>query len=101
MFCGCCLQVVTETCSCVKLFHETVLCLLHVCRSHEDGSVRFWDVSGGLCLQLLYKLDTASLFGIETLPHAGSSTTDLSDDWPPFRKVSTYLVLFQLAEING
>ena len=65
------------------------LCLVRVCHSHEDGSVRFWDVSGS-CLRLSYKLDTASLFGIDTLPHAGSSTADLSDDWPPFRKVPYY-----------
>jgi len=49
--------------------------------------VRFWDVSGS-CLRLLYKLDTASLFGIDTLPHSSSSTADLTDDWPPFRKVN-------------
>jgi len=60
--------------------------------SHEDGSVRFWDLSGS-CLQLLYRLDTASLFGIDTLPHSDSSTADLSDDWPPFRKVRLHSFL--------
>lgn len=59
----------------------------NVCRSHEDGSVRFWDVSGS-CMRLLYKLDTAPLFGVDTLPHNSASTADLSDDWPPFRKVT-------------
>ena len=76
--------------------NETVSWLLHascnVCRSHEDGSVRFWDVSGS-CMRLLYKLDTAPLFGIDTLPHSSSSTADLTDDWPPFRKVTLALSL--------
>ena len=71
-------------------------CLLHATfylyHSHEDGSVRFWDVSGS-CLRLLYKLETALLFGIDTLPHSSPSTDDLTDDWPPFRKVSISSIL--------
>ena len=48
---------------------------------HEDGSVRFWDVSG-VCMRLLYTLRTAQLYGLQ--PPASEPTTD---EWPPFRKV--------------
>ena len=68
--------------------------VVNVCCSHEDGSVRFWDVSGS-CLRLLYKLETSSLFGIDTLPHCSSSSADLSDDWPPFRKVTIFFGFVQ------
>jgi len=60
--------------------------------------VRFWDVSGS-CLRLLYKLETASLFGIDTLPHSSPSTDDLTDDWPPFRKVRISIIFISLFEL--
>jgi len=52
--------------------------------SHEDGSVRFWDVSRG-GLSLVYRLDTGRLFGVDTLAHGDSSGEEV--EWPPFRKV--------------
>jgi len=59
---------------------------LNVC-SHEDGSVRFWDVSATR-MNLLYMLSTSSVFGISTSPtHEALKTPDGEDDWPPFRKV--------------
>ncbi|XP_025086835.1 lethal(2) giant larvae protein homolog 1-like isoform X2 [Pomacea canaliculata] len=53
---------------------------------HEDGTVRFWDVSG-TCLSLLYCLATAPFFGFPD--HTGESSNS-EEDWPPFRKVGTF-----------
>jgi len=57
---------------------------------HEDGSVRFWDVSS-TSITLLYKLLTAPMFACSS-SQADSSDLDLDNDeeWPPFRKVGTY-----------
>lgn len=58
---------------------------------HEDGSVNFWDVSLDGAIRLLYKLNTANLFGIDTLMHCnGSGDSELYDEWPPFRKVGIF-----------
>lgn len=54
---------------------------------HEDGSVRFWDAST-ICFKLLYKLDTASLFGEGH--HGDHANQDGDEEWPPFRKVGTF-----------
>jgi len=55
--------------------------------SHEDGSVRFWDVSATR-MSLMYKLATSSVFGINTSPTQESpKTPDGEEEWPPFCKV--------------
>ncbi|RXG51543.1 Lethal(2) giant larvae protein-like 2 [Armadillidium vulgare] len=54
---------------------------------HEDGTVRFWDASG-LCLKLLYKFSTASLFVSDDL--GGDLGNDDDEDWPPFRKTGLF-----------
>lgn len=54
-------------------------------RSHEDGTVRFWDASG-VALRPLYKLSTAGLFQTDC-EHVDSLAQAAEDDWPPFRKV--------------
>ena len=55
------------------------------CSSHEDGSVRFWDVSS-VSISLLYKLTTADLFGGYSGRGDGYDS-DGDEEWPPFRKV--------------
>jgi hypothetical protein len=63
-----------------------------ICR-HEDGSVRFWDVSS-VNLRLIYKLSTSTIFGIETTsPTEQPKVADGDDEWPPFRKVAYYLCI--------
>jgi len=52
--------------------------------SHEDGSVRFWDVSSA-GIRLLYKLMTADMFG--GYYRGDMSDIDADEEWPPFRKV--------------
>ncbi|KAH3872012.1 lethal(2) giant larvae protein homolog 1-like isoform X2 [Dreissena polymorpha] len=54
---------------------------------HEDGSVRFWDVSGS-CLSFLYKLSTSSIFQVEV--HSPDTNGEMEEEWPPFRKVGTF-----------
>lgn len=62
---------------------------------HEDGSVNFWDVSLDGAIRLLYKLNTANLFGIDTLMHCnGSGDSELYDEWPPFRKVPFLMIFY-------
>ena len=54
--------------------------------SHEDGSVKFWDVTGSM--RLLYELTTANLF-VGQDPDI--TLDDFSDfKWPPYKKVSSY-----------
>lgn len=52
---------------------------------HEDGSVRFWDVTN-MSMQLLYRLKTADFFQTDCSPHEENE----EDNWPPFRKVGTF-----------
>jgi hypothetical protein len=58
---------------------------------HEDGSVRFWDVSS-VHISLMYKLSTADMFG----GYSGRDGLDVDGDeeWPPFRKVGDDSILF-------
>jgi lethal(2) giant larvae protein len=63
---------------------------------HEDGSVRFWDVTN-MTMQLIYKIKTADYFQTESTPLDGDQPLDTSalnggdgDNWPPFRKVGTF-----------
>lgn len=62
------------------------LCLLVAADSHEDGSVRFWDVST-TSMRLIYKLTTSAIFGFETPQTDLTKSQELEDEWPPFRKV--------------
>ncbi|CAG7825120.1 unnamed protein product [Allacma fusca] len=54
---------------------------------HEDGSVRFWDTSGG-SMSLVGKFSFSSLFKGDEDEPAESSQED--EEWPPFRKVGTF-----------
>lgn len=61
---------------------------------HEDGSIRFWDVTG-TCLLLLTKFSSVSLFSSsdeipETALDNSNARDDDEDEWPPFRKVGTF-----------
>lgn len=61
---------------------------------HEDGSIRFWDVTGN-CLKLLTKFSSSSLFSsTDELPDTSLDNSNAKDDdedeWPPFRKVGTF-----------
>jgi lethal(2) giant larvae protein len=54
---------------------------------HENGSVKFWDVTPG-AMRLIYELPTANLF-------VGQEPEQVMDDfsdfkWPPYKKVSEY-----------
>ncbi|CAH2037874.1 unnamed protein product, partial [Iphiclides podalirius] len=55
---------------------------------HEDGSVRFWDVSG-VPMTPLYKYTTAQLFSGEEIGEGNDSQND-EEEWPPFRRVGTF-----------
>ncbi|EDV20946.1 uncharacterized protein TRIADDRAFT_31093, partial [Trichoplax adhaerens] len=55
---------------------------------HQDGSIRFWDVSN-TSLQLLYTLSTSSYFITEGDEEDGDKNEE-EDNWPPFRKVGSY-----------
>lgn len=62
---------------------------------HEDGSVRFWDVSGPY-LTLVYTLKTADLFRADDMDideearPAEVLEGDEADEWPPFRKTGSF-----------
>ena len=63
-------------------------CTQHTTTSrHENGTVKFWDVTAG-AMRLIYELTTADLFvGQEPEP----TLDDFSDfKWPPYKKVSSY-----------
>ncbi|XP_074648928.1 LLGL scribble cell polarity complex component 2-like [Tubulanus polymorphus] len=53
---------------------------------HEDGTIQFWDASTPAA-SLLYKLSTSTIFTDDV---AADSANDGEEEWPPFRKVSTY-----------
>ncbi|CAH0719560.1 unnamed protein product, partial [Brenthis ino] len=55
---------------------------------HEDGSVRFWDVTG-VVMTPLYKYTTAPLFSGEEIGENNDSQND-EEEWPPFRRVGTF-----------
>lgn len=57
--------------------------------SHEDGSVKFWDVST-TSMHLIYKLSTSGIFGFETHQSDLTKSQELEDEWPPFRKIGSY-----------
>uniref|UniRef100_F7BKG3 LLGL scribble cell polarity complex component 2 n=1 Tax=Xenopus tropicalis TaxID=8364 RepID=F7BKG3_XENTR len=55
---------------------------------HEDGTVRFWDASG-ICLQLMYKMSTVSVFQTES-DHNDNVNSNEEEEWPPLRKVGSF-----------
>ncbi|XP_052759396.1 lethal(2) giant larvae protein homolog 1 isoform X2 [Galleria mellonella] len=55
---------------------------------HEDGSVRFWDVTG-VAMTPLYAYTTAPLFSGEEIGENNDSQND-EEEWPPFRRVGTF-----------
>ena len=52
---------------------------------HEDGSVKFWDVTNG-SMPLIYQLKTSDYFQIEQAPDEEAD----DESWPPFRKVGCH-----------
>ncbi|XP_061713707.1 lethal(2) giant larvae protein homolog 1 isoform X2 [Cydia pomonella] len=63
---------------------------------HEDGSVRFWDVTG-VPMTPLYKYTTAQLFsGLKRSSPSGEEIGETNDsqtdeeEWPPFKRVGTF-----------
>ena len=57
---------------------------------HEDGSVRFWDVTN-MSMSLIYKLKTADYFQTDSTPFDDENgDTAAEDNWPPFRKIGTF-----------
>ena len=59
---------------------------------HEDGSVRFWDVTN-LSMSLIYRLKTSDYFQTDSTPNdepSGESNDGDLDNWPPFKKVGTF-----------
>ena len=62
-------------------------------RRHEDGTVRFWDVSSS-CMPHLYMLSTSHIFGEETVSSFEvASNLDTDYEWPPFRRVCTVIII--------
>ncbi|XP_068120557.1 LOW QUALITY PROTEIN: LLGL scribble cell polarity complex component 2 [Hyperolius riggenbachi] len=55
---------------------------------HEDGTVRFWDASG-VCLQLMYKMDTVGVFQTDSDPNDNLNSMG-EEEWPPLRKVGSF-----------
>ncbi|XP_045497069.1 lethal(2) giant larvae protein homolog 1 isoform X1 [Colias croceus] len=55
---------------------------------HEDGSIRFWDVSG-VVMTPLYKYTTSHLFSGEEIGENNDSQNE-EEEWPPFRRVGTF-----------
>jgi len=53
---------------------------------HDDGKVCFWDMSVSASTDLLYCLDTASMF-VTDVNQQETTSGPSDDDWPPFRKV--------------
>ncbi|CAF0921351.1 unnamed protein product [Brachionus calyciflorus] len=57
---------------------------------HEDGSVRFWDVTN-MTMTLIYRLKTADYFQTDSTPLDGDCVDNSNEDnWPPFRKIGTF-----------
>ncbi len=57
--------------------------------SHENGSVKFWDVTCG-SMRMVHELKTAILF-VGQEPDTDAMNEEFSDyNWPPYRKVSSY-----------
>ena len=57
--------------------------------SHENGTIKFWDVTSG-SMRRIHELKTANLF-VGQEPDNDLMNEDFSDfKWPPFRKVSSY-----------
>jgi len=54
---------------------------------HGDGKVCFWDMNVSATTNLLYCLNTASIF-VTNADQQETSSAPADDDWPPFRKVS-------------
>ena len=55
--------------------------------SHENGMIKFWDVTNG-AMRLIYELKTANLF-VGQEPEAPMREFE-EFSWPPYRKVSSY-----------
>lgn len=55
---------------------------------HGEGKVCFWDMTLSAATNLLYCLDTASMFVSDT-DQQETTGAPADEDWPPFRKVSS------------
>ena len=63
------------------------LTIIFLYSSHEDGSVRFWDVSS-LDMRPLYTIHTSKFFSGDHEPAEGIDGED--EGWPHLRKVGLY-----------
>ena len=52
----------------------------------RTGRFEFWSTTFG-AIRLVYKLETANLFGIDTSLHNDGGNAESDEEWPPFRKV--------------
>ncbi len=66
-----------------------VLCYYSVspCR-HENGMVKFWDITNG-AMRLIYELKTSNLF-VGQEPESALMEEFSEFKWPPYRKVSVF-----------
>ena len=71
------------------LVSMSVLRCISVIFSHEDGSVRFWDVSSCF-LGPLYRLSLAALFGNVDDSEMEGPDESQEVDWPPFVKAGSF-----------
>jgi len=53
---------------------------------HADGKVCFWDMNLRAATDLMYSLNTASIFVTDT-DEQETASAPADEDWPPFRKV--------------
>lgn len=62
---------------------------MNIFYSHEDGSVRFWDVSQ-VDMRLIYTLNTSKIFVSDHEAHDNGAQEVEEEGWPPFKKVGNY-----------
>jgi len=70
---------------CVRASEPTAFDI--VITGHENGMIKFWDVTNG-AMRLIYELKTANLF-VGQEPEAPMREFE-EFSWPPYRKVSSY-----------
>lgn len=70
----------TNNTTTTNTYHKDILLT-----GHEDGSVRFWDVTN-MSMQLIYRFKSADYFQTDCVPQEDND----EENWPPFRKVGTF-----------
>lgn len=72
-----------------QVFYQKLIFVLYLFYRHEDGTLRFWDVSQ-VDMQLMYSLNTAKLFVSDHEGHDNGAQEVEEEGWPPFKKVGNY-----------